>query len=131
MAGTINLVDKKATSDFEVRMNHFNEKGLFTKIKISKGDIISSIQGKVKKEPDKYSIQIAQGKHIEVDSVFKFMNHNCSPSVHIKERFIYAVRNLKPGDEITFDYNTTEDYLASPFKCECCGNIIKGREFYK
>ena len=40
---------------------------------------------------------------------------------------VVARRDIAKGDEITFNYNDTEAKLASPFNCNCCDKLIKGR----
>ena len=57
-------------------------------------------------------------------------NHNCDPNVGIKGQIIVlARRNIEPGEEICFDYDTTE-ISSVPFRCRCgakkCRKIIDG-----
>jgi len=40
---------------------------------------------------------------------------------------LYAIDDIKKGQEITIDYNLSEDKLANPFKCACHGKRIRGR----
>ena len=47
-------------------------------------------------------------------------------------RVLTAVRTIQPGEQISFDYNTTEYEMASPFRCHCgqCDGIeIRGFRF--
>ena len=44
-------------------------------------------------------------------------------------RTLIATKEIKISEEITFNYNATEDKLADPFVCVCCGNLIQGRSF--
>jgi len=43
---------------------------------------------------------------------------------------VYAAKDLKPGDEITFFYPSTEFMMAQPFPCWCgareCVKIVAG-----
>jgi hypothetical protein len=45
-----------------------------------------------------------------------------------KIRFI-ALKNIEIGEQITFDYNTTEYKIFQPFKCDCHGKLIKGNYY--
>jgi hypothetical protein len=58
------------------------------------------------------------------------MNHDCDPTTAIRDRDVVALRDIAPGDGITFDYNTTEYELAEPFKCRCgstqCVGMVRG-----
>jgi len=40
--------------------------------------------------------------------------------------YLVALRNIKSGDEITFNYESNEEELAVPFKCDCHGRLIVG-----
>jgi SET domain-containing protein len=57
-------------------------------------------------------------------NVARYVNHSCNAncdSIAVKRRvFIIALRNIKPGEEITYDYGT--DYLKNVIgrsKCQC------------
>ena len=39
---------------------------------------------------------------------------------------VTAKKDIKKEDEITFDYETTEEVMVAPFKCECHGKLIEG-----
>jgi hypothetical protein len=58
--------------------------------------------------------------------VSNYMNHSCNPSCWFVDGgdkytgLMVAARDLQPGDEITFDYCTSEDCELSPeWKCLC------------
>jgi hypothetical protein len=57
----------------------------------------------------------------EADYGWRFINHSCEPSTALRGSTLVALRDLAPGTEITFDYNTTEWELADPFPCHCGG----------
>jgi len=71
-------------------------------------------------------------------------NHSCEPNCGISGNIkIIAIRDIKPGEELTFDYAFTESFFE-PFKCNCrtltCRKVIKPddwkdlklqRKFYK
>ena len=75
---------------------------------------------------DKYTIEV-NGKHF-MDDMGKFLNHSCKPNSRIvsEDGFIllYAITDIDIGDEVTFDYNSTEGNISNPFVCNCCGNSI-------
>jgi hypothetical protein len=53
-----------------------------------------------------------------IDDAERF-NHSCSPNVGIKGQVVVLARRLiEPGEELTFDYETT-DIAPDPFTC-CC-----------
>lgn len=67
---------------------------------------------------DKYSIQLKRGDeavHV-LDPYFKYCNHSFSPNCGITPLgVVYAVKPIKEGDELTFNYLTTEEEISHPF----------------
>ena len=63
------------------------------------------------------------------------LNHHCNPNAEIweiadiEEGLVVAKCDIAAGEEITFDYETTESILAAPFKCDCHGNWIRGKDY--
>jgi len=58
------------------------------------------------------------------------VNHSCNLNAGIKNNVIlFAIKNIKKGEEIKFDYSTTVDEDDWTMKCEChqknCRKIIK------
>jgi hypothetical protein len=51
-------------------------------------------------------------------------------TTHIVGREVFALRDLAPGELVTFDDNTTERELATPFECRCgsaaCVGVVRG-----
>ena len=58
------------------------------------------------------------------------MNHSCDPNVFLRGLDVVALRDLRSGEEVTFDYHTTEYDLVEPFTCQCgarlCQGVIRG-----
>lgn len=102
--------------------------GVFTSETIKKGDVILSLSGKSNEEATQTSIQLDDNEHLE-DPLGVYLNHCCMPSAIVdrKQRALVAIEDLKPGDEITFDYNTNEDRLVICFVCTCCKALIEGK----
>jgi hypothetical protein len=90
------------------------------------GDILFKLEGSLEDRPSRHSVQIGELLHVRPDSegrpervLWRYMNHSCEPSVAIRGIEVVALRSLEPGEEITFDYCTTEAMLISPFACAC------------
>ena len=79
----------------------------------------------VRKEKTRTSIRVGENKNVE-DQMGMYINHSCNPSCRIDGISVVAMRNIKAGEEITFDY-ASEGELASPFTCNCCGKYIDGK----
>lgn len=106
-------------------------KGLFAAEDIHKGEIIADwVDGKVSeadkcsdlpKEVRDYAIQFEEHKWIDTESAGRFINHSCEPNCGVNGNLkIVAMRDIKKGEELTYDYEMTED---SDWKMECkCGS---------
>ncbi len=62
----------------------------------------------------------------------RFINHSCAPNCEADERngrvWIVALRSIKAGEEVTYDYcYDLEDYRDFPCRCgapNCCGYMV-------
>ena len=82
------------------------------------GQPIYILQRIVVPERDKYSIQLKRGEktiHI-LDPYFKYCNHSFTPNCGITPAgVVYALKPIEDGEELTFNYLTTEDEISHPF----------------
>ncbi len=58
------------------------------------------------------------------ENTAKYINHSCAPNCEIdiknKRVFIFALKNIKAGDELTYDYDTEYfDAYIKPKGCKC------------
>lgn len=71
--------------------------------------------------------QISDTKYIELLEPYIYFNHSCNPNSGFKgKNEMIAIKNIKPGEEITYDYSTVcwDDRWAKihgawTMKCEC------------
>jgi hypothetical protein len=102
------------------------------------GDLVLRIEGDITRQPTRYTVQIDADHHIEVPAeaslellldryFWRFLNHSCDPSAIIRGRDVIARRRIKPMDEVTFDYDSTEYDMAEPFHCRCGSPRCRGR----
>ena len=93
----------------------------------------SFLEGVTSTEPSTYSIQIGKDLHILFESTIRYMNHSFKPSTTIlvtdNRINVIAVRDLSSGEEITFDYTTTEASMATPFIDHETGILVEGFTF--
>ena len=116
----------------EVKEIGKNFKGLFATQRINKNQLILVLDGDGFDEPSRTSIQV-RDLHVE-DEMGGFMNHHCDPSAKIVtlqdhgiiEPLVIASRKINQGEQVTFNYNTTEEIMKVPFKCYCHGKWIRG-----
>ena len=64
--------------------------------------------------------QFAQEKYIDTKGIDRYLNHSCNPNCGFSGKFqVVAMRNIKKGEWLTFDYEMSED---SAWRMECkCG----------
>ncbi|MBP0000982.1 MAG: SET domain-containing protein [Cyanobacteria bacterium SID2] len=71
-----------------------------------------------------YSIQVDWNVHVEIDEPAVRINHAYEPNTGVRDNqwgaydFI-ALREIEAGEEITFDYETTESEFTEDFQ-RCC-----------
>jgi len=95
--------------------------GVFSRREIRKGDTVFIIKGRIvhwKVKDEKTALQgehwIGMGKDLWIDPIYfgRYLNHSSSPSCGIKGKVtVCALRSIKPREEITVDYSTTEDQV--------------------
>ncbi len=122
------------------------ELGVVAKQSYKSGELLFTVNGPIKSQRSKYSFAIGLDRHIEPKqekgsyNLGHFVNHSCDPTTitRIVEKKIgspyievIARRNIKKGEEITFDYASLEYELTlinSICKCNTrqCRGIIQG-----
>ena len=110
---------------------------------IKKGEFITRFKGKPKfllvtnkKEslsPPNW-VGIAKNHWIEPEKPQKFINHSCNPNTSIKGKVSFvALRDIKEGEEITFDYSIIEGDNRWEMKCNCgeknCRGTVRSIQF--
>lgn len=111
-------------------------KGVFAVRDFRESEMIVKLEGKVVDHPTQTSLQIGEEKHLEgVLHSWHNLNHGCNPNAYINHED-FTLRPLWPiqsGEEITFDYNSTEYDMCVPFECLCgeenCRKAIKGFKY--
>ncbi len=120
-------------------------KGIFAQEDISENSVIFLLKGTISTQPTKYTIQLGSKRHLtlpvirrnddDLDYCWQYLNHSCEPNGYINttEMTFRALRDIAAGEEITFNYLTTESEMAVPFTCACgsanCFGLIRGRNF--
>ena len=112
-------------------------KGVFADKLIKKGEIVATFDGKIYDDdfddwtPDllNHTIQFAKAKWRDSKGVARYLNHSCDPNCGIKKLFkVVAMRDIQPGEEITWDYEMTEKSDWWKLKCKCgtpiCRKVI-------
>ena len=97
-------------------------KSLVAQKPIKEDSVLIKFEGTIINQPTKFSLQIDEGKHLDgPGNIDDYLNHSCAPNAHIdfSNISLKALRHIKKGEEITFNYLTTEWDMASKFECQC------------
>jgi hypothetical protein len=108
----------------EVREDNVSlAKSLHSIITFNAGDIICSFgAAAILRTPTYLTVQTGIDEHIHLKPEFlKFTNHSCEPNVFFNTATMQfeALKDIRPGDEFTFFYPSTEWDMAQPFECAC------------
>lgn len=102
------------------------------------GAVVAEVEGVVWRAgeavDDRYSLEIEPGLFLDMVDQTRFVNHSCEPNVTLRKGVVegepwarlVALRDLRPGEELTYDYAFSEQY-AEPCRCgsaSCCGRIV-------
>ena len=98
--------------------------GVFVSEPCTAGTIMTVLStDKISDKPTKTSIHVGNEMHVE-DPIGIYINHACTPTCRIKGTTVVSLMDLHAGDEVTFDYNSSEASISSPFVCRCCKSLI-------
>ena len=134
---------------YKIKKSNIDKRGLYATKDIKKGTKIIEYVGKIisKKESNQNS-KFDNEKDIylfnlnnryDLDGDFKFntarlINHSCDPNCEVEgvglKLWISAIKNIKKGEELTYDYGFSydKDYKQFPCKCgkpKCAGYIVR------
>jgi hypothetical protein len=122
----------------EVRQKISNEQhALFSLQAWQPGEIIADFSaGTISSEPTYLTVQVATGKHITLQPEFlQYINHSCAPNVFFDTGSMQLVTlsEIRPGEELTFFYPSTEWQITQTFHCYCgspeCIGHIRGAKY--
>jgi hypothetical protein len=106
--------------------------------RFEQGDVILVLEGLLSHAPSRYSVQVGADLHVQpapgipedsVRAAWRFLNHSCRPNASFRGPVLTALEAIAIGQEITFNYNTTEAEMAEPFVCRCghcSGTTVSG-----
>lgn len=102
--------------------------GVFARVPLKRGDIAFVLKGKIKTpsvmtREDIYAspnwIGIDHMLWIDPRGPARYINHSCEPNLGTKgSRQFVALRSIKKGEELTFDYSISEE-TSWYMNCKC------------
>jgi SET domain-containing protein len=138
----------------KVVISSVDRRGVFALKPIKKGEVVSVYGGHIitQKEYNKlakscfrhihdYAIKVADGFYLVSSKGGRledddFFNHSCDPNVGIKGHLLMvAIRDIRPKEELTYDYSMTDADMDYAFKCNCqspkCRKLVSGSDWLK
>ena len=134
---------------YKIKKSKIDKNGLYanqdikqgTRIIEYKGKIISNRQSEVdpKFDNEKAIYLFNINKRYDLDGDFKFntarlINHSCDPNCEVfgsgLKVWVFAMKNIKKGEELSYDYGFSfdKDFKNFPCKCgskKCAGYIVR------
>jgi SET domain-containing protein len=135
----------RKSNKLEGRIREDGERGLFARQFICKGELLTIFGGKpvtyeeliqVPVAIRRLSIQVAEDFYLlsVVESEADWVNHSCTPTAGLQGQImLVALRDIQPGEEITFDYATSDGTPYDEFDCMCgsldCRGYVSGNDW--
>ncbi len=124
---------------FVIKKSEIEGKGIFALENIRKNEIICIMDGEIisiQKLKRRYAsgeericdpLQISERQYLDLIQPYIYFNHSCDPNAGIRAKGIMiAIKDINIGDEITYDYSTTEwtwdkfgKYKEWEMNCNC------------
>tara|TARA_B100001121_G_C18687831_1_gene621589 strand:+ start:387 stop:830 length:444 start_codon:yes stop_codon:yes gene_type:complete len=134
---------------YKIKKSKIDKNGLYANRHIKKGTRIIEYKGKIitakqsetdpKFDNGKAIYLFNINKRYDLDGDFKFniarlINHSCDPNCEVYgsglKVWVYAMKDIKRGEELSYDYGFSfdKDYKQYPCRCrskKCVGFIIR------
>jgi len=140
---------------YKVKKSRIDNRGLYASKKIKKDTKIIEYKGKIitvketetnpKFDNDKAIYLFNLNKKYDLDGDFKYntarlINHSCDPNCEVDgvglKLWIYAIKDIKKNEELTYDYGFSfdKDYKDFPCRCgakKCVGFIVNSQSRWR
>lgn len=132
--------DKMDNRKVEIKRTKNRGYGVFAKLPIKKSEVVAEFDGDILSIEDDWTIdqynhciQFEETRWRDSRGLARIINHSCEPNCGIKKLFqVVAMRNISPNEEITWDYEMTENHPYWKMKCKCgtksCRKVIGNYE---
>tara|TARA_A100001015_G_scaffold6537_1_gene8163 strand:- start:1925 stop:2377 length:453 start_codon:yes stop_codon:yes gene_type:complete len=123
---------------YKIKKSNIDNKGLYANRDIKDGTKIIEYKGKIvtkkkveedsKFDNDKAIYLFNLNRKYDLDGDFKFntarlINHSCNPNCEVAgtglKVWVYAIRDIKKGEELSYDYGFGYDEYYKDFPCRC------------
>ena len=140
---------------YKIKKSRIDNRGLYAAKNIKKDTKIIEYKGKIitvketetnpKFDNDKAIYLFNLNKKYDLDGDFKYntarlINHSCDPNCEVDgvglKLWIYAIKDIKKNEELTYDYGFSfdKDYKDFPCRCgakKCVGFIVNSQSRWR
>lgn len=124
------------SESMEIRESRFG-KGLFATKDIEPGEVLCRVSWKEKelnfadtlvlKEKESHAVQIDFDRYLLCEPPFLYSNHSCNPNCAVNASLeMFALRKIKAGEELFWDYSTSMLERHWTMKCKCGEKTCRG-----
>ena len=123
---------------YKIKKSNIDNRGLYANKNIKSGTKIIEYKGKIvtkkkveedsKYDNDKAIYLFNLNKKYDLDGDFRYntarlINHSCNPNCEVSgvglKIWVYAIRDIKKGEELSYDYGFGYDEYYKDFPCRC------------
>ncbi len=123
---------------YKIKKSNIDNRGLYASQDIKDGTKIIEYKGKIvtkkrveedsKFDNDKAIYLFNLNKKYDLDGDFRYntarlINHSCNPNCEVSgvglKVWVYAIRDIKKGEELSYDYGFGYDEYYKDFPCKC------------
>lgn len=97
------------------------------KVPLQAGTVINVFAEPVKSSPTMHTVQFDDRTHVAPTDGAEFISHGCFGTTNTRiivdedcaSASFVVTRDVEAGGDLSFNYNTTEWHMNSPFVCQC------------
>ena len=140
---------------YKIKKSNIDKKGLYASKNIKAGTRIIQYKGKIitnsevernpKYDNDKDIYLFDINKRYSLDGDFSWntaglINHSCEPNCEVDgigyKLWVYAIKDIKKNEELTYDYGFSFDKDYRKYRCncgskKCCGYIVRSESRWR
>lgn len=113
--------------------------GMYAVAPIAKDELLLVWSGKIvdfetlqtlPEEIQRHSVQVEEGFYLASfteNEAADYINHSCEPNAGLKGQLsMFAMRDIAPGEQVCFDYATSDGTPYDEFECACGAPTCRG-----
>jgi len=117
-----------STEDFEIVQDHHGHAAVVARRAFLRITRMCRVSGQLLPYRCRQTRQLLAGIHLYDPRFCGLLEHACDPNVFLdmSELWLWALRDIQPGERLTIDFAATEDRLLQQFACTCGSPRCRG-----